>query len=154
MVDATVAVSFFDKPPEAISAFVSLTIFQFYRRPHQIEARALQQSFGVERGIPFSKIENGKIEASIRGRINHRRDPFLILQFIFDQAVPRRAVGDNVSFADDSSGTHLERMKNSLLQKVAVKFASDSMNEYSKRQIAEIAVIPLGSRRIGERNSL
>src|SRR5579859_4387722 len=44
---ATVSRSLVDEPAKTIIALVRLSIFQFDRSPHQVEAGMLQQSIGV-----------------------------------------------------------------------------------------------------------
>src|SRR5208282_5979882 len=112
-------------------------VFQLRDSPHLIEARSLQKLLGVERGIPLGQIEDGEVKRAVGGGVQGGRNPLLILEFAFDQAVSGGAVGDDIGFADDARGRHTERLKNTLLQKVAVELASDLMDENTQREIAE-----------------
>ncbi len=82
------------------------------------------------------------------------RDPLLVLQLTLDQAIARRAIGNDVSLADDARSLHPQRTKDSLLQHVAVKRAGHAMDQNAQRQISEIAVAPVRARRKGQRNRL
>ncbi len=149
-----VAVTVVDEPAEAVAVFIGLAVFQLRGSPHFFEAGALQQFLGVQGGIPLREIQDGEVEAAIGGGVDHGRDPFLIFQFAFDQAIAGGAVGNYVGLADDARGLHAERLKDSLLQKVSVEFSGDAMNQNSQGQKSQIAVFPLRAGRIGQRDAL
>ena len=74
------------------------------------------------------------------------RNPFLILEFAFDQAISRGAIGNDVGFAHDAR-VHAQRLEDAVMQEIAVELAGDAMDENAQRQISEIAVGPLRARR-------
>src|SRR5580765_1041197 len=131
-----------DEPTETVVTRIRFAVAQRGYRPHLLQARFLKERFGVQRGIPLRKIEDGKIKATVRGRVYRRRDPLLILQVSILQAVPRGAVRNNVCLADYAGRRHVERLENPLLNKVAIEFAGDSMNQDAESQVAQVAVTP------------
>src|SRR5580765_1597952 len=125
-----------DEPTETVVTRIRFAVAQRGYRPHLLQARFLKERFGVQRGIPLRKIEDGKIKASVGGRVHRRRHPLLILEVPIFQTIPRGAVRNNVRLADDARRGHVEGLENPLLNKVAIEFAGDSMNQDAESQVA------------------
>src|ERR1700730_4166667 len=118
-----------DKPAEAVMPGVRLPITELGHGPHLLEARSLQKSLGVKRGIPFGKIPDGEVHTAIGSRIQCGRHPLLVLQLPFQQPVSCRAVRYDITFADDARCAHAEWPEDAFLQEVSVELARDLVNQ-------------------------
>src|SRR5580765_4222035 len=119
VLDDPVAAGVVDEPTEPVVVRVRLAVVELYGSPHLIETRALEQFLGIEGGVPLGEVENVEVERSVRGRIQGGRNPFLILEFSFNQAITGCTVGNDVGLADDAR-LHAQRLKDPVMQEVAV----------------------------------
>ena len=62
-----------------------------------------------------------------------------------DQTIPRRAIGDEVRFADDACGGHGEGLEDPLPQQVAIECAGHTVNQGAEQDVAGVAVAPPGA---------
>src|SRR5581483_5503710 len=93
-----------DAPTKTIR--IGVAVVQRYRSPHGVVARGLEELALVKRGIPFREVEHVGVERSIGSRVQSWRNPFLIFQFAFNQAIPAAAMRNDIGLADDARGAH------------------------------------------------
>src|ERR1700737_1587548 len=65
-----------------------------------------------------------------------------------DETVSRRSVWNDGRLIDDAGRRHVERLEDPVLEKVAVEFTGNPVNENAEGQKTQIAVAPARARRV------
>ena len=108
------------------------------RLEHRSRAQAL---------LPGDEVEDREVERAVRGRVELRRDPLLVLQLAPHEPVPGRAMRNDVLLADDARRLHAERHEHAVPQHVAVEASRGAADEDAQHQVARVAVVPPRARR-------
>src|SRR4030095_16802757 len=120
MFNQAMAANVGDKPGETVAIRIWFAIVQLHRRPHLVQAGALEKLFRVKGRIPFRQIKDVEVEAAVRSGVDHGRNTFLVLQLTLYEAIPGGPVGNDVGLIDDAR-IHPQWLKNSIVEKISVE---------------------------------
>src|SRR4030095_10217937 len=93
-------------PTEAVG--MGSAAVEFDRRPHQLADRLLKKFVGVQRGIPFRHIQNGREE---RSAWTQRKIDVCVLLVTSLPQISVCAIGYQIGHRGSAGGGHLERCK-------------------------------------------
>ena len=101
--------------------------------------------------VPSRQVFDCEIQTAVGRRVHTRRDPFLIFENALNQPVASRTIRDDVGLRDNTRLVHAERIEYVFLEKIAVEFPRDFMDQDAERHVAKVAVSPFFSRSEAQR---